>query len=158
MFYTTEHYRYSLPTAQMVFSMLGDDFPIEEMIVSNIRTDLKLNNIPFSETDLGDDVNFLIKGVGSLNMRCSVFVNFNKKTLALNFQMFTNDYGYQPNILYEKVVDSWMEKAFYEKLLFGIPVFDIKIWEEIPYLSEDMRLGVVSFMNRSLYERLVQYR
>ena len=135
--------------------MLGDDFPIEEMIVSNIRTDLKLNNIPFSETDLGDDVNFLIKGVGSLNMRCSVFVN--KKTLALNFQMFTNDYGYQPNILYEKVVDGWMEKAFYEKLLFGIPVFDIKIWEEIPYLSEDIRLGVVSFMNRSLYERLVQY-
>ena len=41
MFYTTEHYRYSLPTAQMAFSMLGDDFPIEEMIVSNIRTDLK---------------------------------------------------------------------------------------------------------------------
>lgn len=157
MFYTTEYYRYSLPTAQMVFSMLGDDFPIEEMIVSNIRTDLKLNNIPFLETDLGDDVNFLIKGVGSLNMRCSVFVNFNKKTLSLNFQMFTNDYGYQPNILYEKVVDGWMEKAFYEKLLFGIPVFDIKIWEEIPYLSEDMRLGVVSFMNRSLYERLVQY-
>ena len=77
MFYTTEHYRYSLPTAQKAFSMLGDDFPIEEMIVSNIRTDLKLNNIPFSETDLGDDVNFLIKGVGSLNMRCSVFVNFN---------------------------------------------------------------------------------
>ena len=36
MFYTSEHYRYSLPTAQMAFSMLGDGFLIEEMIISNI--------------------------------------------------------------------------------------------------------------------------
>ena len=78
MFYTTEHYSYSLPTAQMAFSMLGDDFPIEEMIVSNIRTDLKLNRIDFSETDFGDEVHFLIKGVGSFYMRSSIFIIFSK--------------------------------------------------------------------------------
>lgn len=155
MFYTTEHYRYSLPTAQMAFSMLGDDFPIEEMIVSNIRTDLKLNRIDFSETDFGGEVHFLIKGVGSFYMRSSIFIIFSKKDLALHFHMLTNDYNREENIKYEKVVDEWMRKTFYEKLLFGVPVFDMKIWEGVPNIPEDMRLGAINFMSRNLFKSLL---
>jgi hypothetical protein len=57
---------------------------------------------------------------------------------------------------YEKV-DEWLKKAFYYHALFGVPVYDMAILDDVTSLPAGSKLAVIQFMSKELYEQLKGY-
>ncbi len=55
---------------------------------------------------------------------------------------------------YEKMVDEWLKNAFYNQALFGVPVYDMAVLDDVPSLPTGSKLAVIQFMSKELFEQL----
>jgi hypothetical protein len=145
MFSTTQKFYYSIETAERAYTFLAN-IPKVDMIIGTIRADLGLKRLSFDQTNSGNEVIFSVQT--SSPIYSGVNIVFNKEDMTLMLPMF------KENSSYEKVVDEWLGTAFSEKLLFGTPVYDMHIWEDVPNLPNGFKLGIIHFMSKEQFEQL----
>lgn len=143
MFNATKPYYYSIETAQLIYKYIKD---LEsDVILKNFRLSLKSNLFIFEEQRLDNNIIFKIKNINK-SVYESVNIIFNSKELVLMIPMSDKE------LEYESMIDEWLNKAYYDKALFGIPIYMLKIWEGVPNLPEDLNLAVINFMSREQFE------